>query len=791
MSDQDISQSRAPIDYWHMILRRKWLVLAIFFACVGGGGILCVVWPESYRSSTLILVESQKIPEDYVKALIGTNIEERLNSIQQQVMSRTLLTQMIQEFDLYPDAVRRDGFEPVIERLRKDILVTTSIARSARGSVDAFSISFAHQNPQLAMKVTAKIASQFIDENLRSREQLVEGASEFIEQELARAKERLENQERSISLFKTKYMGELPEQVQANLSTLDRLSLQHGTTVDALQRAADRLSLIEKTFKEYEALGPTTAGTVQGPGGAVVVDTSLLRLRELEKTLTTLAAEYKDNYPDIITLKQEIQALKAEIGNRASGNKESDNATTVTKETKPIDTYLRELSRQREESKLEIASLKERLFRIKDQMKEYEVRVEKAPAREQELMLLERDYGNLKENYRSLLDKKLNARLSENLEKRQKGEQFRIIDPANLPQNPETPNRLKIMLLALALGSGLGVGGVVALESLRPVFRRSDEVENLLQLRVLASIPNFRVLLGHIHNLLSGSAMTSRSFEAMKDRLLSAPTPEEKRNGTSVGTSVERGLGLPAVGTRGLSDKKRDIGREIDLIAKWSPLSIVAEQFRVAAARLVLLQSRDGDRVTVITSAIKGEGKSVVAANLAYVLARNLGKSTLLIDGDLKCPVVHECMGIPQFPGLRDVIEGEQSVDSCLHRVGDLPLWILPSGLVSGRTLELYDTRKIAEMLKKIKKQYEHIIIDAPPILPLADMHMLAEMADTLIFVVRAGLTPRVVVEKAVRTIGAASNACIILNGLEAAGIPSYMQDTYEYLSEKKEVGSA
>src|SRR5467141_3652628 len=146
MSDQNISPSFALIDYWHIILRRKWLVLAIFFACVGGGGILCVVWPESYRSSTLILVESQKIPEDYVKALIGSSIEERLNSIQQQVMSRTLLTQMIQEFDLYPEAVRREGNEAVIERLRKDIRVTTSVAQASRGGVDAFAISFAHQN---------------------------------------------------------------------------------------------------------------------------------------------------------------------------------------------------------------------------------------------------------------------------------------------------------------------------------------------------------------------------------------------------------------------------------------------------------------------------------------------------------------------------------------------------------------------------------------------------------------------------------------------------------------------
>ena len=789
MSDQTISPSVAPIDYWHMILRRKWLVLAIFVACLGGGGILCVVWPESYRSSTLILVESQKIPEDYVKALIGSSIEERLNSIQQEVMSRTLLTQVIQEFSLYSDAIRRDGIETVIERLRKDIRVTTSLARSARGGVDAFTISFAHQNPQVAMKVTAKLASEFIEENLRSREQLVEGASEFIEQELAKAKERLEDQERSITLFKTKHMGELPEQMQANLSALDRLSLQHGTTLDAIQRAADRLSLIEKTFKEYEALGPTTVGTVQGPGGAVVLDSPLLRLKELEKTLTTLAAEYKDNYPDIIVLKQEIQALKVQIGITARENNEFDKATTSTKMARPIDTYLRELGRQREEAKLEIASLKERLLRTKDQMKEYEARVEVAPAREQELMLLNRDYGNLKENYRSLLDKKLNARLSENLEKRQKGEQFRILDPANLPQHPETPDRLKIMLLALALGCGLGVGGVVALESFQPVFRQSDEVESVLQLRVLASIPNFSIVSGQMSKLLSRSTMTSRSVEAMKGRLLSARTADDKPNGTYIGTSAGERLGLPVVKTKGLSGKL-GTGRELDLIAKWSPLSVVAEQFRVAAARLVLLQSGAGDRVTVITSPIKGEGKSVVAANLAYVLACNLGKKTLLIDGDLKCPTVHQCMGIPQFPGLRDVLEGERSVASCLHRVGELPLWILPSGVASGRMLELSNIHHIADMLTELKKQYECIIIDAPPILPLADMHMLAVLADTLALVIRAGITPRGVVEKALRTIGATSNACIILNGLEAAGVPYYMQETYEYLSEKKEVGS-
>jgi polysaccharide biosynthesis transport protein len=478
-------------------------------------------------------------------------------------------------------------------------------------------------------------------------------------------------------------------------------------------------------------------------------------------------------------LKQEIKALKAEIG-----------SPTILKERKPIDTYLRELVRQRDESKLEIASLKDRLLRIKDQMKEYEARVEMAPVREQELMILNRDYGNLRENYRSLLDKKLNARLSGNLEKRQKGEQFRILDPANLPEKPEKQDRLKIMLMSLALGCGLGVGGVVALESYRPVFRRSDEIESYLKLRVLASIPNFGSVADRTQKLFLGNGTAASASDVMNGRLLPVRRHDDKRNGSREGKPVRGKAGLPAVKTRDLSGKS-GTGRQLDLIAKWSPSSVVAEQFRVAAARLVLLQSGKGSGVTVITSAVKDEGKSVVAANLAYVLARNLGKPTLLIDVDLKSPTVHHCMGTRNFPGLRDVLEGGRPVDSCLHRAGELPLWVLPSGVASGRTLELSDIHKLADLLTELRKEYEHIIIDAPPILPLADMHMLAGIADTIVLVVRAGLTPRAVVEKAVRTIGGPTNPCIILNGLEAAGVPYYMQESYGTLPEEREVGSA
>src|SRR5712691_8125238 len=200
------------VDYWRIAVRRKWIILGCILLSLGVSGVLCMVLPKSYRSSTLILVEGQKIPEEYVKAIVGGGIEGRLTMIQQQVMSRTLLSQVIEEFKLYQSEVRQYGLETVIEDMRKNVKVQTVSAAGPLGkSVEAFSISFAHEDPMTAMKVTAKLTSQFIDENLRVREQLTQGTSEFLAQELKRAEAALETQEQAISEFKRKHMGELPQ----------------------------------------------------------------------------------------------------------------------------------------------------------------------------------------------------------------------------------------------------------------------------------------------------------------------------------------------------------------------------------------------------------------------------------------------------------------------------------------------------------------------------------------------------------------------------------------------------
>jgi polysaccharide chain length determinant protein (PEP-CTERM system associated) len=784
------SPSVTPQDYWNMVMRKKWLALAIFILSVSIAAVLCVVLPKSYRSSTLILVEDQKIPENYVKGIVGSNVEERLTMIQQQVMSRTLLSQVISEHKLYQEQVRKEGIESVVELVRKGIKVEMfgTPGPGARTSVEAFKISFAHENPVLAMKVTAKVASQFIEQNLKVREQLVEGASEFIKQELSLAKARLESQEQAISTFKTKYMGELPGQMEANLRALDRLQSDRTAITEGVSRLNDRLGMVEKAMKEYEATGITSPGVPVTPGKSG--DPVTIRLIELERNLATLSAEYKENYPDIIATKQEIEKVKAQLAGR------TDDGDSKIESKVPIDPYLRELHKQRDEIKIDIASLKERQVRLTGQMKDFEGRVERSPAREQELMILLRDYGNLQENYRTLLDKRLNARVAENLEKRQKGEQFRIIDPANLPQKPETPDVLKIMLMGLAIGCGLGVGAPIALEQFQPAFRKSEDVEALLGLPILASIPLFHTAFGisarTSTKLLGYAGAVPQPTQSVQGLYLGKVDHGTDGNGHKVPhNGAMRAWMRPWTKWKTTEAATHELPLGLNLVSKWRPWSVVTEQFRVAASRLTLMQGNRGSTVIIVTSAVKGEGKSAVAVNLGYVLARALGKSTLIIDADLKRPVVHGYMGDTVAPGLQDLLAGEQSVDACLHSQGELPLWVMPSGTSADQTIELSKINRLSEIISQLRGRFDYIILDAPPILPLADMHVLSGMADVVTMVIRAGITRQAVVQKALATLKPTTAPCIVLNGLQAEVVPYYMQEGYDYFAQKKELPRA
>ena len=733
-------------DYWNLAVRRRWLILGALLLSLAGAGILCLVLPKSYRSSALILVESQKIPEDYVKGIVGGTAEERITMIQQYVMSRTLLGKVVQQFDLYQDDVRRHGLETVLEDMRENITVKTVASagggRASKG-VEAFSVSFAHQDPATAMKVTAKLSGLFIEQNLKVREELVEGASEFLAVEVQRAKWELEQQEQGLSEFKKKYMGELPQQTEANLRKLDRLQDELNTVNEALYRLNDRSRMTQKGIDEYRSTGSISNGSETGLAGR---DPLLVRYKELERALATLTAEYKDTYPDVVQFRKELGEVEAKLAAKYGGERQDEAGRNS------LDPHLQTVTKELDELGTEIAGLKLRQRRLTKQIKEYETRIEQAPAREQDLMILLRDYENMRASYRTLHSKGLNARVAENLEKRQKGEQFRIIDPANLPEVPEKPDIVRIMLIGLALGCGLGLGGAFMLEQYNPSFRRSEDLELLLGLQVVAAIPDFAVDYGR----------------ASKQGLRSA----SPANGQASSQSRRRWR-LPR-------RHKTRMPSEMTLVAESQPPSLVAEQYRVAAARLSLMEAGRSSTILVTTSAITGEGKTSTVVNLGYTLARDLDKRTLLIDFDFSCPALHRYADTSAAPGLADVLRGTVPLDECLSRLGEIPLWIVPVGSQETQILELSKTHQLAAILAGLRTRFDYILIDAPPILPLADMNVLAGLGDAVLLVVRAGGTPQPVVQRALHMLPPDTPPLVILNAVEASAMPYYMHYQYQ-----------
>lgn len=476
------------ISFLEAAYRRKWLVIAL--ASLGTVVAALAAWlmPSYYLSKTLILVEQQQVSTSYVTPTDVTPFNQRLNTIRQQILSRPNLERIISEFGLYQtndglveraaaklgfDMARPISRENALFRLASSIEVNLLGERRAE---DAFSISYSGTDPYTTMQVTSALASMFINENLKRREMYAEGTSEFLADELARAKSELEAQERAVREFKEKYMGGLPQQLEANLRTLDRLQLDLQAVRIEIKSAEDRKVQLETQFN-------STVGAVSGPH----VNPLVVEMEGLQRELTQLLSQYNENYPDVIIIRNRLKELGNLLASNRTGAAESQAVELPGPEIRNPDAYNNLVSVESQ-----LRSLRTRERELNENIRALERRVEETPANEQRFTDLNRNYQISFTNYQNLLEKSLNARLAENLEKRQKGERFRIIDPANLPEGPYKPKRSLVTFAGTAMGVALGFGIIFLLEHMSPVFRKPEEFEGLLEFQVLASIPAFQ-----------------------------------------------------------------------------------------------------------------------------------------------------------------------------------------------------------------------------------------------------------------------------------------------------------
>jgi succinoglycan biosynthesis transport protein ExoP len=482
-------------DYLEVLGRRKWLIVFSFLFVLFGAIAFIVVVPSQYKSTTTILIIPQKISENYVQSTVSIGVEGRLATIQQQVASRTVLTKVMEELGLFPEGRKKSPPEELIEGMRKRIEIEVMQDRRRDRSTEAFSISFAHEDPKLAMLTTSRLASLFINENLRTREQQAVGTSEFLESQLQETKAKLEIQEEKIKRYKLQFMGELPQETQANLNMLNRLQDYYRTNADRIRASEDRKVFLEARLSSLERAAYQESGFQDN----LIAEDPARQLSRKRAQIAELSSRYTDRYPDLVRLRREVAELEERLKEtKQTGPLGMDGSVRKASDISTEDLFLS--SREREELRLlqaqiastdaDISSHKRKGERIQKEITAVQQKVDRSPRREQELIALTRDYENLKKSYDSLLTKRLEANISQNLEQRQKGEQFQILDPANIPEKPFKPEKMKVFLLAFLLASGIGFGGAIALEGADQTLRGVKDFQHFFKLKVLACIPD-------------------------------------------------------------------------------------------------------------------------------------------------------------------------------------------------------------------------------------------------------------------------------------------------------------
>jgi polysaccharide chain length determinant protein (PEP-CTERM system associated) len=478
------------LDIHHLLkilLRRKWYVLIPFCLTLIAVGLYVTFAPKLYIAQTLILVERQKVPENYIKSNVTGDTNDRITSIKEQVTSRTNLESLIERFSLY-SGENSHGKE---QTMQEKVALMRKFTRVNVKQGSSFSISFIHSNPDKAMLVANALTDNFIKENLQIREQMSVGTTDFLESELKRVEQTLSEKETALTAYKQKHLGGLPDQLQTNLQVLNQLSQKVTSLDQSINEAHSQKILLQNSIANL--VNMNTVFSADNLTGLASQDEALSspELSQLKEELHTLLLRYTENHPDIIRLKKMIERIEKEeeqIAASAQGQ--------IPEETTFLDSGIDMLSAQKESLKLQIDTIDQTIKDLQSEKVKVQREVERVkelidgtPQRQLDLIELQRDYQMIQQQYNSLLSKKLESQLAENLERRHKGEQFRVIDRAKLPQKPFSPNVRRIMLVAVLMGFVVALSLTLSVEHFDQSFRDHNELSEFLQLPVLAVIP--------------------------------------------------------------------------------------------------------------------------------------------------------------------------------------------------------------------------------------------------------------------------------------------------------------
>ena len=455
------------------ILKRRWpiILLPVLLGPLVLFGISYLIKPE-YQSQTLVLIEQQKVPDEYVKPVVAEDIDARLASMKEQILSRSRIQPLIDQFNLYPHMQPDER----IEAVRKDIDIKPIRSEIAHtGGLPGFFIFYKASDPHIAQQVCAQITSLFVSQNLQARELSAQGTTAFIESQLAEAKANLDQQDQKLAQFQKTYIGRLPGQTDANMGMLGSLNAQLNATTQALsqleQSRTYQESMLTQQLHELQA--------AQAAPMAGVPDEKQTQLTTLQNEEQELASRYTADYPDLIAVRHKIADLKAQI---------AKSQTPATRRTLPETAQIQQLRATLQATNEGINAKRTEQMQLQAQMRTYQERISSSPLVEEQYKELTRGYQEAQKHYDDLLSKRDQSKMATDLERRQQGEQFSVMDPANLPDSPSFPKRWLFALGGLFLGILVGFGTAAWLEYRNTALRSEQDIYAFLHLPTLAVI---------------------------------------------------------------------------------------------------------------------------------------------------------------------------------------------------------------------------------------------------------------------------------------------------------------
>jgi polysaccharide chain length determinant protein (PEP-CTERM system associated) len=485
-----------------VVRRRRVLALLPCLFVLAAAASVALFLPSLWTAKATVLVNRQEIPEALVRSTVSADPEARLLTLTHETLDTSRLTKIIQDNGLYPTQRRSRPTAEVVERMRKDIKIEVQDDRERRGREWrslVFTVGYTATDPAVAARVTNTLASLFTEENRRLREQQAVGASQFFETQLRELRPRLAEQEQRITAYKEQHLGELPEQRDVNLRTLERLQQQLQLASENSRRAGERRQMISQSLNNLDVAAAMSGGST---GGAMTVapgETAAARLSILRNELAAMQTTYSDKYPDVIQIKEQIRLLEARVSEEqkkaaAGAQSKSGTAPAISRQTRDFqlaaqNPYVLSLMQQLDQANVEAKASADEIGNLNRQITVYQRRLEMTPKREQELALITRDYETTRDLFRSLLTKRGEADVAADLEQRQKGDTFRVIEPATLPERPTGPNRIRLLLVGIALALGAAGVAVVLAEQVDTSYRRADEVRATAGVPVLSTIP--------------------------------------------------------------------------------------------------------------------------------------------------------------------------------------------------------------------------------------------------------------------------------------------------------------